>query len=134
MATIRKEIPLATTAESAWDAVRDFGNIHRRLVPGFVTACRLEPDPGGGIVRHVSFFNGLEAREHLVTCDDAGRRLVYGATGGRATHYNAVIEVVEEGGRARLVWTIDLLPDALAQPIAAMVERGAAAMQEAFGR
>ena len=133
MATIRKEIPLATTAALAWDAVRDFGNIHRRLVPGFVTACRLEPDPGGGLARHVTFFNGLEAREHLVTCDDAGRRMVYGATGGRTTHYNAAIEVVEEGGRARLLWTIDLLPDELAGPITAMAERGAAAMQKALG-
>jgi carbon monoxide dehydrogenase subunit G len=132
MATIRKEIPLATTAALAWDAVRDFGNIHRRLVPGFVTACRLDAETGSGVARHVTFFNGLEAREHLVTRDDAGRRLAYGATGGRATHYNAVVEVTEQGGRTRIVWTIDLLPDALAGPIAGMMDRAAQAMQDAL--
>jgi hypothetical protein len=36
-----------------WDAVRDFGALHHRLVPGFVVEARLEGDD-----RVVTFFNG----------------------------------------------------------------------------
>jgi hypothetical protein len=79
----------------------------------------------------VTFFNGLKAREPLVSCDDTAQRLVYGATGGRATHYNAVVQVVDDGGgRSKIVWTIDLLPDALAEPIGGMVEHAAAIMKK----
>ena len=42
MATIRKEIRLSISADEAWDAVRDFGNLHRRLVPGFATDARMD--------------------------------------------------------------------------------------------
>ena len=42
MATIRKEILIDTTAEKAWDALRDVGALHTRLVAGFVTDTKLE--------------------------------------------------------------------------------------------
>ena len=134
MATIVKEIALDAPVAAVWDAVRDFGNLHKRLVPGFVVDCQLDPGTADGLARNVTFFNGMRAREHLVTCDDAARRLVYGASGGRATHYNAAVTVVEDApGRSRIVWTIDLLPDTLAGPIGAMAEHAAAAMQRTLG-
>ena len=132
MATIRREIPLSAAAADVWDAVRDFGHVHTRLAPGFVVACALNADASHGMARQVTFFNGLQAREYLVTCDDAARRLVYGASGGRTTHYNAAVEVQADGTGARIVWTIDLLPDSLAEAIGAMVERAAAAMRSAL--
>lgn len=134
MATVERTISVAATAASAWDAVRDFANLHIRLVPGFVIAARAERDPAtGGEVRAITFFNGMTAREHLVTRDDARRRLVYGASGGRASHYNAAVQVFEDGpARSRIVWTIDLLPDELAGPIGAMADRAAEAMMTAL--
>ena len=42
------------------------------LVPGFVLDARLDGD-----ARIVTFANGTVARELLVDCDDARRRLVY---------------------------------------------------------
>ncbi len=130
MATIRREIPLDVAAGSVWDAVRDFVAVDKRLVPGFVTESVPDPDAANGVARLVTFFNGLKAREPLVSCDDIARRLVYGATGGRATHYNAVVQVLDEGaGKSKIVWTIDLLPDALAAPIGGMVEQAAAVMK-----
>ena len=53
-------------------ALRDFGAVHQRVAPGFVTATRLDGDD-----RVVTFFTGAEARERLVSVDDARRRLVY---------------------------------------------------------
>src|SRR4051794_1585017 len=53
MATIRKEILIDTTPEKAWDALRDVGALHTRLVAGFVVDTKLE-----GSVRVVTFKNG----------------------------------------------------------------------------
>ena len=86
MATLRKEIPVAGGAASVWQALRDFGQVHTRVAPGFLTGLRM--DNGDRIV---TFFNGLVARERLVTADDETCRLVYAAVEGRASHYNAAV-------------------------------------------
>src|SRR5262245_44505988 len=104
MATIQKEIVTQAAPEAVWDAVKDFQAVHRRLVPGFVRD--VQPEPGA---RVVTFANGTVARELLVACDDAARRLVYSARSERLTHHNAAVAVLPEpGGRTRLVWTTDV--------------------------
>jgi hypothetical protein len=130
MASIRDEIPINIPAHQLWDAVRDTGALHTRLVPGFVTDCRLED---GGAARTVTFANGVVARELIVTVDDGVRRLVWSAAGGRLTHHNASAQVFEDGAdRCRLVWIADLLPDAMAPAIAAMIGQGLQAMKKAL--
>ena len=37
MASLYKEIRIAAPASAIWDAARDLGALHTRLVPGFVT-------------------------------------------------------------------------------------------------
>jgi carbon monoxide dehydrogenase subunit G len=119
MATVRKEIEIGVPVEEAWDAVRDVGALHTRLVPGFVTAVRLEDG-----ARVVTFGNGLVARELIVTVDDDARRLVWAVVGGRMTHHNASAQVFAEGaGRTRFVWTADLLPDEVAPAIEGMMDQ-----------
>lgn len=126
MATIIKEILIDARPEDAWDAVRDFGALHKRLVKGFVTDCRLDGD-----TRIVTFGNGMVVREPLVGIDEKARRLAYTAVGGRTTHYNASAQVFAEGkDRTRFVWIIDLLPNELAGPIGAMTEQGANAIKQ----
>jgi len=128
MASIRKEILLDARAEDVWDAVRDVGALHTRLVPGFVTDTRLEKG-----ARIVTFGNGIVVRELIVDLDDTARRLVWSASGGRLSHHNAAAQVFADGDtRSRLVWTADLLPDELAGEIRTMMEHGAAAMKKAF--
>jgi carbon monoxide dehydrogenase subunit G len=130
MASIRKEIPLDARAEEVWDAVRDIGALHSRLVPGFVVATKLEPD-----ARIVTFANGMVVRELIVDLDDKARRLVWSAVGGRLRHHNASAQVFAEGdARSRLVWIADLLPDELAGDIRGMIEQGALAMQKTFAK
>ena len=129
MASIRKEIPLDARPEEVWDAVRDIGALHTRLVPGFVTDTRLEEG-----ARVVTFGNGMIVREVIVDLDDQARRLVWSAK-GRLTHHNASAQVFPDGDkRTKLVWTADLLPNELASDIRAMMEMGAAAMQKAFAK
>ncbi len=125
MVTIRREIPLGLAAETAWAAIADTGAIHRRLGRGFVTDTVLDGDE-----RLVTFANGMVARERIVTLDHAGRRLAYASVGDRFEHHSASFEVTEEGpGRCRVVSTTDLLPDALAGAVAAVVDAGCAAIR-----
>lgn len=87
-----------------WDALRDVGEVHRRVAPGFVKDCRME-----GEARMVTFGNGFVAREVIVDVDDKARRLA---------------------GRCRLVWVADLLPHAAASVVGGMLEEGAAVMSK----
>jgi hypothetical protein len=118
MATNRRELPLNVPVGKVWAALRDFGQVHTKVAPGFLTG--LEMDKGDRIV---TFFNGPVARERLVTLDDTERRLVYTIVEGRAAHYAAAVQVFADGlGKCRLVWTIDFLPDELAPSLAGMVD------------
>ena len=130
MATVRKEILTKASAASVWDAIRDVGALHTRLVPGFVKDTRLE-----GTVRVVTFGSGLVVREPIVTLDDGARRLVWTAEGGLATHYNASVQVFDEGpGRTRVVWQSDFLPDSVAAGIDAAMTAGAETMRRTLDR
>src|SRR5258706_1936823 len=105
MASIHKDIPIDASAADVWAAVRDFGSPHQRLVPGFVLDARLD-----GEARIVSFANGTVAREVLVDCDEARRRLVYAVVSEAIKQHNASVQVVADGGsRTRLIWIVGVL-------------------------
>src|SRR5438067_12461100 len=128
MASIHKDVPIRAPANHVWDAVRDFGALHTRLVPGFVLATHLE-----GEARIVTFANGTVARELLVDCDDTRRRLVYAVVSERVKQHSASVQVLPNGeARARLLWTVDLLPNEIAPYIEAQMDQGALAMQKAL--
>ena len=126
MATNRREHRLNVPAAKVWQAVRDFGHVHTRVAPGFLTSLELD-----GGERVITFFNGLVARERLVTIDDAAMRLVYAVVKGRPTHYNGAIQVIADGEyRCRLIWTIDLLPDELGPIVGGMMDHAAPFMKK----
>ena len=126
MASIHKSILIDAPADHVWDALRDFGALHTRLVPGFVTDTRLEGD-----VRIVTFGNGTVARETLVDCDDTRQRLVYAITSERLKQHSASVQVFAEGdNRCRVVWIADVLPNEIAPYIEQQMELGIAAMQK----
>jgi hypothetical protein len=130
MASIHKDIIIDAAPADVWDAVRDFGALHTRLVPGFVLDTRLDGD-----ARIVSFSNGTVARELLVDCDDARRRLVYAVISERLKQHSASVQVTAESdGRSRLVWTVDVLPHEVAPYMNAQMDQAALAMQKALGR
>lgn len=129
MASIVKEIRVGISAEAAWDAIRDIGALHRRLVPGFVIDTKVET---GGLARLVTFANGMVVREPIVALDDERRRLVWSAEGGRTTHYNGSAQVLSDGGGAKVVWIADFLPHEARDAIDAAMTAGAAAMQKAL--
>jgi hypothetical protein len=130
MPSIRKEVVTDAPAASVWDAIRDIGALHTRLVPGFVANTRLEPG-----ARVVTFGNGTVLREPIVAIDESARRLVWTADGGLTSHYNAAVQVFcagEEG--SRVVWIADFLPETVSNQINAAMDAGCAAMKAALDR
>src|ERR1700745_699587 len=130
MASIHKDIPIDAHPGEVWDAVRDFGAVHRRLVQAFVLDARLDGD-----ARIVTFANGTVARELLVDCDDERRRLVYAVASERLQQHSASGQLVADGeARCRMLWTVDLLPHEIAPYTSSQMDQGALAMQQAFAR
>lgn len=124
MASIRREIQVEVTPDRAWDALRDVGRIHERLVKGFVSDCRLDGD-----TRVVTFANGMTLHERIVDVDDAQRRVVWSAVGEPFAHHNASVQAFDQDGGTRLLWIADLLPHALADTIAPLIDQALAAMK-----
>lgn len=129
MASISKEIVTRANPNAVWDAIRDIGALHTRLVPGFVTATELIP---GG--RRVTFGNGLVVDEPIIDSNNEMRRLAWTATGEalHLRHYNASVQVFPHERGSRVVWTVDLLPDEAASTVESMMEQGMVAMTRAL--
>jgi carbon monoxide dehydrogenase subunit G len=127
MATLQKATFIDATPEEVWDAVRDLGALHTRLVPGFVVNTELNGD-----TRTVTFASGMVVKETIISLDEDRRRLAWNAEGAGLTHYNAVLHVLSDGAGARVAWTTDLLPHDMADTIGALQEQGLAAMKKAL--
>src|SRR5262245_363935 len=126
MATIHREIEIRRSKESVWEAIRDVGAIHKRLVPGFVIDCKLEGD-----WRTVTFANGMVVRELIVSVDDSTCRHSWAARGEPLTHYNASVQVFSAGAdKCRVVWIADLMPNEVAEPIGNMIQQGLNTMKQ----
>ena len=114
MATIIRDIEIRASTEFVWSAVRDVGNAHVRLFPGFLTDVTMEPG-----IRSVRFATGWVIDELIVSIDDELRRIAYAAVRGRAQHHNSSMQVVPMAeNRCRILWTTDVLPDSVASSIA----------------
>lgn len=129
MASIRHEITIEVAADRIWDAVRDVGALHSRLVPGFVDATEMLA--GATIpTRIVTFASGAVLHERIVCCDDAARRLVWSIEDASVVHHNGALQVIVQGDAcSNVVWTADVLPDALAVPFGGFMETGLAVMK-----
>jgi len=129
MATIRKEFRSARSADEVWAVLKRFDAVHE-LAPGFVTATNMEPSGA----RLVTFANGMTIREWLVSSSDAERRLVYAILDHpNYQHYSAAAQVFADGEGSRFVWTVDFLPDGMAELQSASMDAGLAAMAKALG-
>jgi len=130
MASIIKQIQIDAPADAVWDAVADFGAVHRRFAPGFVTDVVLIEG-----ARMVTFGDGTVAKELFLGADPAARRLAYSIDSERLAHHSASFQVDEDGpGRSRLTWTADVLPDAFAGYLAERMDAGLAVAKETLGR
>ena len=129
MAAVHEEFLVEADPDRVWAAVRDVGAAVR-LFPGVLTGSSATDDG-----RVVTFAGGAIVREAVVDLDDDRRRLAYTSVEGPlgAAHHHATMQVFpDEKGRSRVVWVTDVLPDELAQPVAALMRSGAEAMAGVF--
>ena len=121
MPTIHHEIEIDRSPQDVWDAARDVGALHSRLVPGFVTATEMLPDVATP-TRRVTFANGAVADEVIVAIDDERRRLVWSVQG--VEHHNGALEIHPASNGARVTWTADVLPADFGERISPMMADG----------
>lgn len=130
MASIIREITIDAPADAVWDAVADFGAVHRRFAPGFVT--NVEVIPGA---RMVTFGDGTVAKELFLGVDHDQRRLAYSIDSERLAHHSASFQVVDAGaGQSRLIWTADVLPDAMGAYLSERMDAGLVSAGATLGR
>ena len=130
MASIIKSIDIDAPVDAVWDAVSDFGAVHRRFAPGFVTDVELIEG-----ARLVTFADGLVVKELFLGRDAAARRLAYSIQSERMAHHSASFQVTDAGsGRSRLTWTVDVLPDAMGGYLAERMDTGLAIAKQTLGR
>ena len=130
MASIIKEITIDAPADAVWDAVADFGAVHRRFAPGFVTNVELVPG-----ARMVTFGDGTVAKELFLGVDHERRRLAYSIDNERLAHHSASFQVLDEGGgKSRLIWTVDVLPDAMGAYLSERMDAGLVSAKATLGR
>lgn len=130
MGSMTKEVLTDASPDAVWDAIRDVGALHTRLVPGFVVNTRLVP---GG--RLVTFANGRTVEEPIVSSSDSLRRLAWTTRAEDLpfTHYNGSVQVhARAAGGSRVEWTTDFLPDSMATILEGLLNAGAKAMTQAL--
>jgi hypothetical protein len=124
---------VALPPDEVWDALRDVGAVHRRLLPGRVLDVEVDGD-----VRTLTMPDGHLVRELVVAVDDDARRLAYAVVDGSRPplrHHHASFQVLPDGdGHSRLVWITDVLPSSLAGLLHARTEQGIAEMKQALER
>jgi carbon monoxide dehydrogenase subunit G len=126
MPAIHHQIRIDRTPEAVWDAVRDVGALHTRLVPGFVTATEMLE--GVAVpTRRVTFANGAVVDEAIVDSDDARRRLAWKILS--VEHHNGVLTLTEAGNGTLVDWTADVLPAELVERFSPMMAAGLSAMK-----
>jgi uncharacterized protein YndB with AHSA1/START domain len=132
MAYVSKEREIDASPEAVWDALADWGALHTRLVPGFVLDTVVTGDDPHGD-RRITFLNGVEVTERFIARDDDLRRLSWTAVEGPYTHHNGTGQVFPlADGRARFVWSVDILPEETAAQTDEMMEVGIEAAKRAL--
>lgn len=128
MPTVRKDTFINVPPEQAWDAVRDAGAFHLRLVPGFTADTRMN-----GNERTLILADGSEVKEWIVSVDEEERRLVFAVKEGRMPlqHHNASFQILPDSqGGSQFVWITDFLPAELTEAIQTQAERVSAVIKQ----
>ncbi|GAB3164983.1 hypothetical protein GCM10027258_87250 [Amycolatopsis stemonae] len=132
MTFISRETVIEAAAGDVWEVIGDFAAGPSRMAPGFVVGTRAEGD-----CRVVTFADGTVVRERRIGVDHDLRRIAYSVVGGsvRPEHDHAVMQVFADGvRRCRLVWSRDVLPEALAGSMAEAMARGLGVVKRPLDR
>jgi len=119
MATVTKTARVNASAADTWKVVSDVGNVP--ALTGMIAESTIDGDH-----RTCKMADGQTLEESILSVDDALMRVAYRVHSSPfpITEHASSIVVADEGGRARVTWTTDLLP----QEAASIFEEAAEAM------
>lgn len=112
MATIRRQIRVARTAEQVWTVLGDPATIGQWF-PGIETCVMSEDDDG--LIRTVTVGSGMQLVERIVTVDSIAHRFQYRISGGVFKEHLGTIDAIDlDDGTSLLVYGTDAKPDVMA--------------------
>lgn len=125
MARVSKEIDIARSPDDVWTVVGDPAGISG-WVP-VLSASTVEGD-----TRTCTLEDGGVLTEKILNRDDAGRNYRYSIVDSPFgfTAYESQIEVREAGEGSKVVWTVDLEPDSMADQMAPLYEQSLAMLKQ----
>ena len=124
MASIHIDTTIQAPAPQVWAALAAVGEAHKTFA-GVLSACHLEGDD----VRVVTFANGLQVKEQIVTIDPVRMRIAYAAIGTDLKHHSAAMQIIPAtDGTCRFDWMTDVLPHEAVEWIRPLMEQGARAL------
>jgi carbon monoxide dehydrogenase subunit G len=117
MATIHRTIDVEAAPGAVWEKVSNTEGISDLI--GFLASSEQT-----GNVRRCALDNGGSLTERIVSVDPTMKRVLYSITDSplNMEFHAASMQVEENGGGSRLVWTIDLLPAEAVDHLAPMID------------
>lgn len=125
MTTISKVIEIDAPASAVWEKISDTGKISNLI--GFLAS-----SVQTGNSRICTLEGGGEIKEKIVSVDHDLRRVMYSITESplNMEFHSASMQVVEAGGKTKLSWVVDLLPESARDQMAPMIDGSCADMSK----
>lgn len=127
MATIVRTIDIDTTVDAVWKKLSDTARISDLI--GFLASSKQNGD-----TRICQLDGGGELTEKIVSVDPELKRVMYSITESplNMDFHAASMQVVDNAGLARLIWTVDLLPATVAEQMMPLLEASCADIKSVF--
>lgn len=131
MASIIREFQVGADEKRSWEALADVGAVNRLIT--FLGPVTLDGD-----VRRVSIGAAEPIEELIVGVDETHHRVAYSVRKSPwgFTFHHSSMQVLpphdNESGGARLLWTIDVKPDSMANQIAADIDGAVESIKKAL--
>ncbi len=129
MATIHREFEIESSAEKAWDAVRNVGDINKLIT--FLGDVTVDGDR-----RTCDMGEQGRLDELIISVDDDRRRLAYAIVNSpfNFLHHSASMQIAGNGGdRSRFVWITDVKPDEAASALEPAIDAAVESFKHALG-
>jgi len=125
MGSIIKEFNVDSDVTKTWEKVSSVGDV-TELLAGMITECQLDGDK-----RRCTFADGMEVEEKIISVDHQAKRLSYTVTQGPMPidFHMASIQVSDSSDGTKLVWTVDITPQELVEPISGMMDMAISIMK-----
>lgn len=127
MTTIYKEVNIDAPLNKIWESISDTANIADLV--GFLATSNQTDD-----TRVCTLEGGGELKEKIVSVDDDLKRVAYTITESplNMEYHSASMQLEETEDGTKLVWTVDLLPEAAKQQMGPMLEQACIDVKSSF--